>query len=255
MVASKGRPVAFITGAGSGIGRACSIGLARAGFSVALVGRKANRLEETAAAIAQDGGKTIVLPVDVTKEDGVDRAFALAADHFGRLDLLFNNAGTSAPKSEFGDIELRHFERVLTTNVTGAFLCARAAFRQMSAQKPAGGRIINNGSVSAQAPRPNGAPYTISKHAITGLTKQISLDGRAHHVACGQIDIGNAETAAMTASLSAGVQQADGRISPEPTMPLDSVVDAVVFMARLPLESNVQFITVMATDMPLVGRG
>lgn len=254
MMAERCAPVAIITGAGSGIGLACSIGLARAGYNLALVGRKANKLDATASTIAEVGGKAITLPADVSKEAEVERAFGMAVDHFGRIDLLFNNAGTSAPKTEFGDVELRHFERVLTTNITGSFLCARSAFRQMRMQDPTGGRIINNGSVSAHAPRPNGAPYTISKHAITGLTKQISLDGRAHRIACGQIDIGNAETE-MANSMSIGVQQADGRIAPEPIMPIDSVVDAVVFMAGLPLESNVQFMTIMATNMPLIGRG
>lgn len=247
-------PVALVTGAGSGIGRACSIGLAKAGFSLALVGRKAEKLEETAAVVAAIGGEVIAFPANVAEEEAVARAFAQTVERFQRLDLLFNNAGTSAPKAECGDVELRHFERVLTTNVTGSFLCARAAFRQMKVQDPNGGRIINNGSVSAQVPRPGGTPYTISKHAITGLTKQIALDGRAYRIACGQIDIGNANTT-MADSLRAGIQQADGRIAPEPVMPIDSVVDAVVFMARLPLDSNVQFMTVTATNMPFIGRG
>ena len=246
--------VAIVTGAGSGIGRVCSIGLAKAGFSLSLLGRNAGRLEETAAIIAGNGGNALVIPTDVTREDDVERAFLQTVDRFHRLDLLFNNAGTASPKAEFGDVEMRHFARVLSTNVTGAFLCARAAFRLMSAQDPKGGRIINNGSVSAQAPRLNGAPYTISKHAITGLTKQLSLDGRAHRIACGQIDIGNAATA-LSAALISGVPQADGSVVSEPVMPLESVVDAVLFMAGLPLESNVQFMTIMATNMPLIGRG
>lgn len=245
---------ALVTGAGSGIGRACSIAFAEAGFKLALVGRKAQRLEETAHAVAANGGHALILPADVTAEDAVESVFGQTVDQFGRLDLLFNNAGTSAPKAAFGEVELRHFERVLRTNVTGAFLCARAAFRQMKAQDPKGGRIINNGSVSANAPRPNGAPYTASKHAITGLTKQIALDGRAHDIACGQIDIGNADTD-VAESLKAGMQQADGRIAPEPVMPLQSVTDALLFMARLPLSSNVQFMTILATQMPYIGRG
>ena len=245
---------ALVTGAGSGIGRACAIALAEAGLSLALLGRKSDTLEETAHSIVQAGWDAIAIPANVADELAVEAAFATTVDHFGRLDLLFNNAGTSAPKASLGEVELRHFERVLTTNVTGAFLCARAAFRQMKAQNPQGGRIINNGSVSAQAPRPNGAPYTVSKHAITGLTKQTALDGRKYSIACSQIDIGNADTG-VAPSLQSGVQQADGRVMPEPVMPLQSVTDAIVFMARLPLSANVQFMTVLATKMPFVGRG
>lgn len=248
------RRVALVTGAGSGIGRACAVALAEAGFDLVLVGRKAERLEETAAGITLTGREPLLFPADVTSEEAVEAVFARVADHCGRLDVLFNNAGTSSPKASFGDVERRHFERVLATNVTGAFLCARAAFRQMRVQDPTGGRIINNGSVSAQAPRPGGAAYTVSKHAITGLTKQIALDGRTHAIACGQIDIGNADTGIASALVS-GVEQADGRIVPEPVMPLKSVSDAVVFMAGLPLESNVQFMTIMAAGMPLIGRG
>ncbi|MBO9376646.1 SDR family NAD(P)-dependent oxidoreductase [Sphingomonas histidinilytica] len=246
--------VALVTGAGSGIGRACALALARAGFRLALVGRKREPLEEVAGEIVTGGGEALVHPANVVEEAEVAAAFAAAVDRFGRLDLLFNNAGTASPKAPFEDVELRHWNRVLAVNVTGSFLCAREAFRVMKAQSPMGGRIINNGSVSAHAPRPWGAPYTASKHAITGLTKQLSLDGRAHDIACGQIDIGNAETG-VALNLMQGMAQADGRVVPEPVMPLSSVAEAVVFMAGLPLASNVQFMTVIATKMPLVGRG
>ncbi|QTH21209.1 SDR family oxidoreductase [Rhizorhabdus wittichii] len=251
--ATSGR-VALVTGAGSGIGRACAIALAGAGFRLVLVGRKRESLEAVAAEIRGDGGAALVHPANVVEEAEVAAAFAATVERFGRLDLLFNNAGTASPKAPFEDVELRHWNRVLAVNVTGSFLCAREAFRVMKAQSPMGGRIINNGSVSAHAPRPWGAPYTASKHAITGLTKQLSLDGRAHDIACGQIDIGNAETG-VALNLMQGMAQPDGRVVPEPVMPLSSVADAVVFMAGLPLDANVQFMTVMATKMPLVGRG
>ena len=251
MVAGR---VAIVTGAGSGIGRACALALAKTGFGLALVGRKREPLDEVAAEIAAGGGEALVHPANVAEETEVIAAFAAIVGHFGRIDLLFNNAGTASPKAPFEDVELRHWNRVFAVNVTGSFLCAREAFRTMKAQSPRGGRIINNGSVSAQAPRPWGAAYTASKHAITGLTKQLSLDGRAHGIACGQIDIGNAETG-VAANLILGMQQADGRTVPEPVMPLASVADALVFMAGLPLDSNVQFMTVMATNMPLIGRG
>jgi len=247
---SEGR-VALVTGAGSGIGRASALALAKAGFRLALIGRRREPLDEVAAEI---DGETLVHPANVADEADVAAAFVAAVARFDRIDLLFNNAGTSAPKTPFEDIELRHWNRVLAVNVTGSFLCAREAFRVMKAQSPMGGRIINNGSVSAHAPRPWGAAYTTSKHAITGLTKQLSLDGRAYDIACGQIDIGNAETG-VAQNLVQGMQQPDGRVVPEPVMPLASVADAVVFMAGLPLESNVQFMTIMATKMPLVGRG
>jgi NAD(P)-dependent dehydrogenase (short-subunit alcohol dehydrogenase family) len=246
--------VALVTGAGSGIGRASALALAKAGFRLALISRKREPLDEVAAEIIAGGGEALVQPANVVEEEAVVAAFAAIVGHFGRIDLLFNNAGTASPKASFEDVELRHWNRVLAVNVTGSFLCAREAFRAMKAQSPMGGRIINNGSVSAHAPRPWGAAYTTSKHAITGLTKQLSLDGRAYDIACGQIDIGNAETG-VAANLAQGMQQPDGRIMPEPVMPVSAVADAVVFMASLPLESNVQFMTVMATKMPLVGRG
>ena len=243
-----------MTGAGSGIGRAGAVALAAAGFRLALVGRKRAPLDETAAMIAGAGGEAIVVPANVAEEAEAAAAFAAVRERYGRLDLLFNNAGVSAPKAAIEDIELRHWRRVIDVNVTGSFLCAREAFRLMKAQNPPGGRIINNGSVSAHVPRPLGAAYTTSKHAITGLTRQLSLDGRAHGIACGQIDIGNAETDAA-ARLAEGMQQADGRIVPEPVMPLSSVAETLVLMARLPLGSNIQFVTVMATSMPFIGRG
>jgi NAD(P)-dependent dehydrogenase (short-subunit alcohol dehydrogenase family) len=246
--------VALVTGAGSGIGRASALALAKAGFRLALISRKREPLDEVAAEIIAGGGEALVQPANVVEEEAVVAAFAAIVGHFGRIDLLFNNAGPASPKASFEDVELRHWNRVLAVNVTGSFLCAREAFRAMKAQSPMGGRIINNGSVSAHAPRPWGAAYTTSKHAITGLTKQLSLDGRAYDIACGQIDIGNAETG-VAANLAQGMQQPDGRIMPEPVMPVSAVADAVVFMASLPLESNVQFMTVMATKMPLVGRG
>ncbi|KCZ94248.1 putative oxidoreductase [Hyphomonas johnsonii MHS-2] len=220
---------------------------------MALVGRKLDRLEETANMIGATA-ETLVLQADVADEAQIEAVFARAVNHYGQLDLLFNNAGTSAPKAAIDMVDLRHFNRVLATNVTGAFLCARAAFRQMKTQDPQGGRIINNGSVSAHVPRPNGAPYTISKHAITGLTRQISLDGRPYNIACGQIDIGNAATG-VADNLNAGMLQPDGRTSPEPVMPLASVAEAVRCMAGLPLDSNIQFMTIMATQMPFIGRG
>ena len=248
------QPIAMVTGAGSGIGRAVALTLAQNGYALTLLGRKRDKLEAVAADIAAQGGKAFIQTADVSVEAEVEAAFAAAQAHYGRLDLLFNNAGTSAPKAPFEEVSLRHFTRVLQTNVTGAFLCAQAAFRFMKAQQPQGGRIINNGSVSAQVPRPQGTPYTVSKHAVTGLTKQISLDGRAWNIACGQIDIGNADTG-VAANLEAGMLQADGSVQSEPIMPLQSVAEAVLFMARLPLHSNVQFMTVMATAMPFIGRG
>lgn len=250
---AEGR-IALVTGAGSGIGRASAVALAHSGFRLALVGRKQGPLDETADLIRQAGGEALVAVADVADEGQVADAFAATAQRFGRIDVLFNNAGTSAPKSSVEDVQMRHWLRVLSVNVTGSFLCAREAFRIMKAQTPKGGRIINNGSVSAHVPRPHGAPYTVSKHAITGLTRQLSLDGRDHGIACGQIDIGNAETG-VAAALAEGVLQATGEVMPEPVMPLSSVADAVVFMARLPPDSNVQFMTVMATTMPFIGRG
>jgi NAD(P)-dependent dehydrogenase (short-subunit alcohol dehydrogenase family) len=245
--------IALITGAGSGIGRASAVALAKAGFAVALTGRRPEPLEETAA-LARPHGAVLIHPADVTKEKGVEHLFAAVRTRFGRLDLLFNNAGTVAPPLPMDELPVSHWQRVVDVNLTGAFLCLRAAFGQFKAQDPRGGRIINNGSIAAHAPRPNGAAYTATKHAITGLTKQAALDGRAFDIACGQIDIGNAGTE-MTKLIAKGVPQPDGSLKAEPVMDVEKIADAVVFMANLPLDANVLFMTVMATKMPLVGRG
>jgi len=244
--------IAIVTGAGSGIGRHAAIALAKAGFVVVLAGRRVEALEETAQLASP--GQMLPVRTDVSDPSSVDSLFGSVRDRFGRLDVLFNNAGTSAPPLPFEDLRIEDWNRVVAVNLTGLFLCAQAAFRLMKAQEPRGGRIINNGSVSAHAPRPNSAPYTATKHAVTGLTKSLSLDGRKYDIACGQIDIGNAKTD-MTAAMTKGVPQADGTLAAEPTMDVDDVARAVAFMARLPLESNVQFMTIMATNMPYVGRG
>jgi NAD(P)-dependent dehydrogenase (short-subunit alcohol dehydrogenase family) len=240
----------LITGAGSGIGRATAVAFVKAGWDVALVGRRREALEETARVAG--GGR--VLPADVTKADQVEAAFADAVAAMGRLDVLFNNAGRGARPKTIDEMPLEDWQAVLNVNLTGSVLCARAAFAQMRKQDPQGGRIINNGSISAHAPRPGSVPYTVTKHAITGLTKCLSLDGRPFNIACGQIDIGNAETE-MAAQIGKGVMQADGRIAPEAMMDVDDVARAVLMMAELPLTANVQFMTVMATKMPFVGRG
>ena len=242
--------VALVTGAGSGIGRASAIALAEAGYSLVLVGRRADKLEETAAALP---GETLILTADIANETAVDAAFEATRARFGRLDVLFNNAGVSAG-GRLEDLSLDAWKRVVDANLTGAFLCTRAAFRLMKAQDPRGGRIINNGSISAHAPRPFSVAYTATKHAITGLTRSASLEGRAYDIACGQIDIGNAATE-MTLAMAKGVPQADGSFAPEPLMDVKAVADAVAFMAGLPLDANVQFMTVMATKMPFIGRG
>ncbi|MBP7701055.1 MAG: SDR family oxidoreductase [Phenylobacterium sp.] len=242
--------VALVTGAGSGIGRASAIALAEAGYSLVLVGRRADKLEETAAALP---GEALIQTADIADEAAVEAAFEAARARFGRLDVLFNNAGVSAG-GRLEDLSLDAWKRVVDANLTGAFLCTRAAFRLMKAQDPRGGRIINNGSISAHAPRPYSVAYTATKHAITGLTRSASLEGRAYDIACGQIDIGNAATE-MTLAMAKGVPQADGSFAPEPLMDVKTVADAVVFMAGLPLDANVQFMTVMATKMPFVGRG
>ena len=244
--------VAIVTGAGSGIGRAVSLALLEDGWSVALAGRREAELAATAA--LGEGAPCLVQPTDVTDEAAVDALFAATKARFGRLDLLFNNAGSGAPPVPLEDHSLEHWNRVVAVNLTGAFLCTRAAFRLMKDQDPRGGRIINNGSISAHAPRPRSIAYTATKHAITGLTRSTALDGRAYDIACGQIDIGNAATE-MTARMAAGVPQADGSVKPEPTMDVQAVADAVRYMAGLPLSANVQFMTVMATKMPFVGRG
>jgi NAD(P)-dependent dehydrogenase (short-subunit alcohol dehydrogenase family) len=241
--------VALVTGAGSGIGRAASIALHSAGYQVVLAGRRAAQLEQTA-----DSTRMLVVPTDVSKPDSVRALFARIKDVFGRLDLLFNNAGIGAPGVPMEDLTYEQWNAVVQVNLTGAFLCAQEAVRMMKAQQPRGGRIINNGSISAHAPRPNSAPYTATKHAITGLTKSISLDGRNFDIACGQIDIGNAATE-LTERMAAGIVQANGSTMVEPRMDLKHVADAVVYMANLPLDANVQFLTVMATKMPFVGRG
>jgi NAD(P)-dependent dehydrogenase (short-subunit alcohol dehydrogenase family) len=242
------KKVAVVTGAGSGIGRAVALALHGAGYSVVLAGRRAAELEKTA------GGEMLVVPTDVSEPEAVRALFSRVREAFGRVDLLFNNAGMGAPNVAMEDLTFEQWNAVVGVNLTGAFLCAQEAIRMMKAQQPKGGRIINNGSISAYAPRPNSAPYTATKHAITGLTKSISLDGRKHDIACGQIDIGNAATE-LTERMAAGIQQASGAIMPEPRMELKHVADAVLYMASLPLEANVQFMTVMATKMPFVGRG
>ncbi|MFF4172583.1 SDR family oxidoreductase [Streptomyces sp. NPDC001744] len=245
--------IAVVTGAGSGIGRNVALALAAAGWSVALAGRRAGALEETAAALP--AGDFLCVPTDVTSEDEVAALFAAVRDRYGRVDLLFNNAGTFAGGGvPVEDLDPATWRAVVDVNLTGAFLCARAAFRAMKEQEPRGGRIINNGSVSAHVPRPHSIAYTATKHAVTGLTKSLSLDGRPYRIACGQIDIGNAATD-MTARMRTGILQANGELAPEPVMDAADVAATVVHMANLPLEANVQFATVMATAMPYVGRG
>jgi NAD(P)-dependent dehydrogenase (short-subunit alcohol dehydrogenase family) len=246
--------VAVVTGAGSGIGRQVALGLLEAGWRVALAGRREHTLRATAAARPEGRERALVVGADVTDPPSVRALFARVRDELGRVDLLFNNAGLFGPSAPIEDVELEAWETVVATNVTGAFLCAQEAFRAMQAQRPRGGRIINNGSISAHVPRPNAVAYTTTKHAITGLTKALSLEGRRHDIACGQIDIGNAATD-MTAAMERGVPQADGSIAPEPTMDVRHVGDAVVYLAGLPLDANVLFMTVMATTMPFVGRG
>jgi NAD(P)-dependent dehydrogenase (short-subunit alcohol dehydrogenase family) len=246
--------IALITGAGSGIGQACALALADAGWSLALCGRRLARLEAACEAARAKGADAVAIEADVSDADAVGRLFAEAEARFGRLDLLFNNAGTGAPPKPIEDLTLDEWRRVVDVNLTGAFLCTQGAVRLMKRQSPRGGRIINNGSISAHAPRPNSAPYTATKHAITGLTRSTSLDGRAFDIACGQIDVGNAETP-LTARMTQGVPQADGRLASEPLMDVADVAKAVVYMAGLPLGANVQFMTVMATQMPYIGRG
>ena len=246
--------IALVTGAGSGIGRAVSVALQGAGYSVVLAGRRAAELERTAAMARPGGGQMLAVPADVASPEAVRALFARTKEAFARLDLLFNNAGIGAPGIPMEDLSYEQWSAVVSVNLTGAFLCAQEAIKIMKAQSPRGGRIINNGSISAHVPRPNSAPYTATKHAITGLTKCISLDGRKYGIACGQIDIGNAGTE-MTARMASGVPQADGSRKPEPVMDVRHVADAVLYMASLPLDANVQFMTVMATQMPFVGRG
>ncbi|OON72084.1 3-oxoacyl-ACP reductase [Streptomyces tsukubensis] len=244
--------MAVVTGAGSGVGRAVTLELRDKGWAVVLAGRGAAALEETAALTP---GEVLAVPTDVTRPAEVDALFAAAGERFGRVDLLFNNAGMSGPAGvPVAELEYDDWLRVVNVNLNGAFLCARAAFRMMARQEPRGGRIINNGSVSAHAPRPDSAPYTATKHAMTGLTKSLSLDGRAHRIACGQIDIGNAATE-MTRRMRDGIPQANGELLAEPVMDVADVARTVRHMAELPLEANVQFATVLATAMPYIGRG
>jgi len=250
-VSTSSPKIALITGAGSGIGAAAALALAKAGYTVVLTGRRQALLDAIAG---QAGPASLALASDLTDPASVAALFAAVKARYGRLDLLFNNAGTGAPAIPLEDLTLLQWRTVIDTNLTGAFLCTQEAFRLMKAQSPRGGRIINNGSVSATTPRPYAAPYTASKHAITGLTKSTSLDGRQYDIACGQIDIGNAETP-MAARMAKGVLQADLSIKPEPLFDVQHVADAVVYMASLPLSANVQFMTVMATKMPFIGRG
>src|SRR5574341_338671 len=246
--------VAIVTGAGTGIGKAVAVALLQDGYHVALAGRRKEPLAQAVADAGPSGARALVVPTDVSDPQSVRALFARTKEAFGRLDLLFNNAGSGAPGIPLEDLSYEQWKKVVDVNLTGAFLCTQEAFRMMKAQKPRGGRIINNGSISAHVPRPNSAPYTATKHAITGLTKVTSLDGRKYDIACGQIDIGNAATE-MAARMAKGVRQANGSVAVEPLMDLSHVANAVVYMAGLPLEANVQFITVMATQMPFVGRG
>jgi len=245
--------VCIVTGAGGGIGRAVTLALLNAGHAVALAGRRHEMLAQTLAQ-APAGSASIAVPTDVSDESSVAALFGATVQRFGRLDLLFNNAGTSAPATAFEQLTLAQWNHVVAVNLTGAFLCARAAFQIMKRQRPQGGRIINNGSISAHVPRPSSAPYTATKHAITGLTRSLALDGRAHHIACGQIDIGNARTA-MTSHMLQGALQADGSMAAEATIDVMHVANAVLSMAELPLDANIQFMTIMATQMPFAGRG
>ena len=248
-------PVAVVTGAGTGIGRAVSLSLLKAGYSVALAGRRSEPLEAVVAeALALGLDRALAVATDVSKPDSVTALFERTRQQFGRVDVLFNNAGVGLPAGGFDELTFEQWQNVVNINLTGSFLCAQAAFRVMKAQSPQGGRIINNGSISAHAPRPNSAPYTSTKHAVTGLTKSISLDGRPFNIACGQIDIGNAVTE-ISARMATGTMQANGQIAIEAMMDVQHVANAVVHMASLPLEANVQFMTVMATKMPFVGRG
>ena len=248
--------VAVVTGAGSGLGRGITRALLAAGWQVAAAGRRGGALDETlSSATAQDGpGSGLAIPTDVTIPESVESLFDAVASQWGRVDLLVNNAGVFGPGGSVDELSPDDWQHMVDTNLTGSFLCAHYAVKMMKAQDPRGGRIINNGSISAHSPRPGNVGYTATKHAITGLTKSISLDGRAHDIACGQIDIGNAASD-MTAAMSRGVPQADGSVRPEPTFDSQHVADAVLYMASLPLDANVQFMTITATKMPFIGRG
>jgi NAD(P)-dependent dehydrogenase (short-subunit alcohol dehydrogenase family) len=246
--------IAIVTGAGTGIGKHAALALMREGYAVVFGGRRLELLEAAAAEGRPTGSSALVVQTDVRDPESVKNLFAKTREAYGRLDVLFNNAGVGAPAIPLEDLSLERWRAVVETNLTGAFLCTQEAFRVMKAQQPRGGRIINNGSISAHAPRPNSAPYTSTKHAMTGLTKSTSLDGRKYDIACSQIDIGNAATE-MTARMARGVPQASGEVVAEPTFDVEHVARAVVYMANLPLDANVQFITIMATKMPFVGRG
>jgi NAD(P)-dependent dehydrogenase (short-subunit alcohol dehydrogenase family) len=246
--------VAIVTGAGTGIGKAAATALLHDGYRVVLAGRRNELLQQAIAEAAAPPGAALAVPTDVSDPASVRALFARTREAYGRLDLLFNNAGTGAPGVNLEDLTVDQWKSVVDINLTGVFLCIQEAFRLMKSQDPRGGRIINNGSISAHAPRPNSAPYTATKHAITGLTKSASLDGRKYDIACGQIDIGNAHTE-MAARMAKGVPQANGQIAPEPLMDVAHVASAILYLASLPLEANVQFLTVMATKMPFVGRG
>jgi len=246
--------VALVTGAGTGVGRAAALALARSGFAIVLAGRRREPLEAVAATAKAAGARALAVPTNVGDPKSVAALFAEVKATFGRLDVLFNNAGTNAPAVPMEDLTFEQWQAVVEANLTGAFLCTQQAFRLFKSQEPRGGRIINNGSISAHVPRPYSAPYTATKHAITGLTRSTALDGRPFDIACGQIDIGNAATE-MTARMVDGVPQADGSRKPEPRINADHIANAVVYMANLPLDANVLFMTVMATQMPFVGRG
>ncbi|MGH7331381.1 MAG: SDR family oxidoreductase [Candidatus Rokuibacteriota bacterium] len=246
--------VAIVTGAGSGIGKAAALALLQDGYHVALAGRRKDRLEQAVSEAGSAGARALVVPTDVADPESVRTLFARTKEAFGRLDLLFNNAGVGAPGVPLEDLTYEQWKSVVDINLTGSFLCTQEAFKIMKSQEPRGGRIINNGSISAHAPRPNSAPYTSTKHAITGLTKATSLDGRKYDIACGQIDIGNALTD-LAARMAKGVPQANGTVAVEPLFDVAHVANAVLSMARLPLDTNIQFMTIMATKMPFVGRG
>lgn len=253
MAVTEGK-IALVTGAGSGIGRATALALQAAGYSVVVAGRRRTELDKTVSQASSEGGRMLAIPADVSQPESVNALFAAVKQEFGRLDVLFNNAGLNAPGIPIEDLPFETWSAIVNVNLTGAFLCAQAAFRLMKDQIPQGGRIINNGSIAAYAPRPNHVPYTATKHAITGITKCFALDGRKYDIACSQIDIGNAATE-MTDRITAGVMQADGTKKVEPRMDVRHVADFVVHIANLPLDANVQFMTLMATKMPLFGRG
>jgi NAD(P)-dependent dehydrogenase (short-subunit alcohol dehydrogenase family) len=251
---AKATKIALITGAGSGIGKASALALMRNGWSVVLAGRRKELLEDVAREGEATGQRSLVVPTDVADVASIRHLFARTKETFGRLDLLFNNAGIGAPAVPMEDLPFEKWKAVVDTNLTGSFVCTQEAIKIMKDQQPRGGRIINNGSISAHAPRPNSVAYTSTKHAVTGLTKSTSLDGRKYDIACGQIDVGNAETP-LASRMKDGVPQANGEVRPEPLMDVENVANAVVYMASLPLDANVQFLTVMATKMPFVGRG